>query len=210
MSTEETLDYDDLRRASLLDGLFAPAAAGEPPLDPVAPWAGARLALGAARFACAVRGVGEGVEVTLTHGAGAPLDVEKRLTVRDASVEVHYRLRPAAALAGRFAVQWNLALTAGDAPGRYLTAPGRPSLGSTGRLAGAQGVSLVDEWAGVEARLEWAPGAELAWGPVQTVSLSEDGFERIYQGTALLLVWPVELGPGEEGTLGVRLTLAAA
>ncbi|OGK94575.1 MAG: hypothetical protein A2W08_11330 [Candidatus Rokubacteria bacterium RBG_16_73_20] len=204
------LDYDDLRRASLLDGLFAPAAAGEPPLDPVAPWAGARLALGAERFACAVRAVGEGVEVTLTRAAGRPLDVEKRVTVRDATVEARYRLRPAAALAGRFAVQWNLALTAGDAPGRYLTAPERPSLGSAGRLTGAQEVSLVDEWAGVEARLEWAPGAELAWGPVQTVSLSEDGFERIYQGTALLLVWPVDLGPAEEGALGMRLTLAAA
>src|SRR5881409_4267030 len=78
-----------------------------------------------------------------------------------------------------------------------LTATGQPSLGSTGRERGAAGVTLVDEWVGVRARLEWAPVADLAWGPVQTVSVSEAGFERIYQGTALLIVWPVELGTGE-------------
>ena len=50
---------------------------------------------------------------------------------------------------------------------------------------------LVDEWAGLEARLEWIPPAELAWGPVETVSVSEGGFERIYQGTAYLLTWPL-------------------
>src|SRR2546430_6471178 len=94
-----------------------------------------------------------------------------------------------------------------DAPGRYLTATGRPSLGSTGRERGAAGVTLVDEWVGVRARLEWAPVAELAWGPVQTVSVSEAGFERIYQGTALLIVWPVELRTGEPRELSASITL---
>ena len=101
----------------------------------------------------------------------------------------------------------NLALTAGDAPGRYLTAPGRPSLGSTGRERGAGGVTLVDEWIGVRVRLEWAPAAELAWGPVQTVSVSEAGYERIYQGTALLVVWPVELSARAGRELGGTITL---
>src|SRR2546430_14036932 len=79
-----------------------------------------------------------------------------------------------------------------DAPGRYLTATGRPSLGSTGRERGAAGVTLVDEWVGVRARLEWGPLAELAWGPVPTVAGSEAGLERIYPGTALLFVSPGE------------------
>src|SRR2546426_635637 len=103
--------------------------------------------------------------------------------------------------------EWNLALTAGDAPGRYLTATGRPSLGSTGRERDAAGVALVDEWIGVRARLAWAPAAELAWGPVQTVSVSEAGFERIYQGTAVLVVWPVGLRAGETRELVASLTL---
>jgi len=49
----------------------------------------------------------------------------------------------------------------------------------------------VDEWLGLQARLSWSAGAELAWGPVETVSVSEAGFERIYQGLALLLTWPI-------------------
>jgi len=123
---------------------------------------------------------------------------------------VRYRLGTPAGMtgvSGRWEVQFNVALTAGDAPGRYLTATGRPSLGSTGRERGAAGVTLVDEWVGVRARLEWAPVAELAWGPVQTVSVSEAGFERIYQGTALLIVWPVELRTGEPRELSASITL---
>ncbi|MBI2162474.1 MAG: DUF1926 domain-containing protein, partial [Candidatus Rokubacteria bacterium] len=111
-------------------------------------------------------------------------------------------------LAGRWAVQWNLALTAGDAEGRYLTLPGRPSLGSSGRAGALSAVSLVDEWIGLAARLRWTPAAELAWGPVQTVSVSEGGYERIHQGTALLLTWPVGLGAGEACELSVELAVA--
>ncbi|HXL45208.1 MAG TPA: alpha-amylase/4-alpha-glucanotransferase domain-containing protein, partial [Candidatus Binatia bacterium] len=72
---------------------------------------------------------------------------------------------------------------------------------------GAAGVTLVDEWVGVRARLEWGPAAELAWGPVQTVSVSEAGFERIYQGTAVLVVWPVGLRAGETRELVASITL---
>ncbi|MBI4254839.1 MAG: DUF1926 domain-containing protein [Candidatus Rokubacteria bacterium] len=202
------LAYDDFRRVSLLDGLFGPAGA----LDPVAPWRAARVAFGAARFDCAVDAGPDAVTVTLARRAAEPglVDVEKRLVIRGASVEARYRLRPGdgAALAGRWAVQWNLALTAGEAPGRYLTAPGRPSLGSRGRLARAAGVALVDEWIGVEARLDASPEAELAWGPVETVSVSEAGFERIYQGTALLVVWPLAAPPDGPCEMVVRLTLA--
>src|SRR5439155_104785 len=82
------------------------------------------------------------VAVTFTRGAGASVQVEKTVTIRDATVEVRYRLGTPAGMtgvSGRWAVQFNVALTAGDAPGRYLTATGRPSLGSTGRERGAAG-----------------------------------------------------------------------
>jgi len=103
-------------------------------------------------------------------------------------------------------VQWNLALTAGDAPGRYLTLPDRPSLASTGQRDDVDTVTLVDEWIGVRAQLAWSAGAVLAWGPVETVSASEGGFERIYQGLALLLTWPIDAGTPE---LWTALTVSA-
>ncbi len=203
---EALLAYDEVRRGSLLDGWFD---AGATPLDPVSPWERALLALPGEPLGCTTRAVGGAIAVTFTRGAKAPVSVEKAVTIREATVEVRYRLTAPAAtpVAGRWAVQWNLALTAGDAPGRYLTATGRPSLGSTGRERDAAGVALVDEWIGVRARLAWAPAAELAWGPVQTVSVSEAGFERIYQGTAVLVVWPVGLRAGETRELVASITL---
>ena len=193
---QRLLAYDRFRRVSLLDGLFA--SDGE--LDAVEPWAASLLALGEAAFEHTVQRHRDAVEVTLRHQAGepAPLSVDKGLTIRGAGLTVRYRLgAPGGALRGRWAVQWNLALSGGAAPGRYLTLPGHPSLGTWGRAHDAVAVTLVDEWLGVEARLAWSPGAELAWGPVETVSVSESGFERIYQGLALLLSWPIEGGKRE-------------
>jgi len=194
------LAYDPFRRASLLDGLFAP---GEP-LDAVAPWAAAQRAFAGVRLSHGVDRTDGGVTLTLTADGDGAAALVKRLGVRAATLRADYRLdtsEPA-----RWAVQWNLALTAGDAPGRYLTLPDRPSLASTGRRHDVDTVTLVDEWIGVRAQLTWRPGAVLAWGPVETVSVSEAGFERIYQGLALLLTWPLDAGATE---LWTAVTMSA-
>jgi 4-alpha-glucanotransferase len=201
---ETLLAYDTFRRASLLDGWFP--ADGE--IDPVEPWPAARVALGATalpyRVEPADREPSPSVVFTLSGDGFAG---DKRVSVRGATIDARYSIEPSEprAPAGRWAVQWNLALTAGDAPDRYLTLPGRPSLGSSGRAREVTSVALVDEWARVEARLAWTDGAELAWGPVQTVSVSESGFERIHQGTALLLTWPV----ADAAELAVSLTVGS-
>ena len=36
--------------------------------------------------------------------------------------------------------------------------------------------------------------ADAWWAPIETVSNSENGFERVYQGSGLLLSWPLRLG----------------
>jgi len=204
---ERLLDYDELRRACLVDGFF-PAG---PPLDALAPWRDACPSLGATRFRSRVTAYGDRVIAVLSpEVAGLPLAFEKRIHVTDAGVRAVYAFQPPADVeegGARWAVQWNLALTAGDAPDRYLALPGRPTLGSRGRIAGISSVTLVDEWLGVETRLDWSPAAELAWAPVETVSLSEAGFERIYQGTALLLTWRIDQVAAAEWTVATGLTV---
>jgi alpha-amylase len=64
---------------------------------------------------------------------------------------------------------------------------------------------MVDEWLGGELALTWTAPATVAWAPVETVSLSETGFERIYQGSALLLSWPLSLAPGQTWDMSLRL-----
>ncbi|MBI4561746.1 MAG: DUF1926 domain-containing protein, partial [Candidatus Rokubacteria bacterium] len=68
-------------------------------------------------------------------------------------------------------------------------------------------LSLVDEWLGTEVALQWRRPARVAWAPVETVSLSEAGFERLYQGSAILLAWPLELPPGGEWEEEITLSV---
>jgi alpha-amylase len=42
-----------------------------------------------------------------------------------------------------------------------------------------------------------SPKADAWWSPIETISNSESGFERVYQGSALLLSWPIRLAPGK-------------
>ncbi len=51
-----------------------------------------------------------------------------------------------------------------------------------------------------------------AWiAPIETVSNSEAGFELVYQGSAVLLVRPIALAPGERTSLRIdqRVTVMA-
>jgi alpha-amylase len=192
------LAYDAFRRASLLDGLFAEDGA----LDALSPWEAARLAIGERPMAHRVQAGPDSLELTLAivRPDGMPLSLRKSVSVSGAGSQVRVRYgltwSGAEALGARWGVQLNLALTAGEAPGRYFALPERPSLGGRGRVAGRRGLALVDEWIGCELALDWEAPAEVAWSPVETVSLSEAGFERIYQGTAVLLCWPLRLAPG--------------
>jgi len=122
-------------------------------------------------------------------------------------VTVGYRLRwnGEEPLAARWAVQCNLTLSAGEAPGRYYRVAGHPSLGSRGRLDGASELAMVDEWLGCELALACDAPATVAWAPVETVSLSETGFERIYQGSALLFAWALALAPGQSWETSLRV-----
>jgi 4-alpha-glucanotransferase len=71
-------------------------------------------------------------------------------------------------------------------------------------------IRAVDEWQNAAIRME-APGASKFWTvPIETVSESEEGFERVYQGSQILAVWPVELGPGEEWSAEMFVDVTSA
>ena len=48
---------------------------------------------------------------------------------------------------------------------------------------------MVDEWQRVKITLETRPQATWWIVPIETISQSELGFERVYQGSAILAVW---------------------
>lgn len=205
------LDYDQFRRASLLDGLFSDGG----PLDALNPWSVASMVLGERPMACEVRESPHGLDVVFStrHPDAVPLVIQKSVAVHPDRPEmlIRYRLQweGPEPLAARWGVQFNLTLTAGEAPGRYYRLPGQPSLGSRGVARDQRGLSLVDEWLGCEVGIHWRVPGEVSWAPVETVSLSEAGFERIYQGSSLLLTWPVDLQPAGVWEREIRLGFAA-
>jgi 4-alpha-glucanotransferase len=81
---------------------------------------------------------------------------------------------------------------------RYFEADGRRFDLRWSAATPATELRVVDGWQKAAVTLE-AAGARNLWvAPIETVSESEGGFERIYQGSQISAVWPVELGPGSE------------
>jgi alpha-amylase len=93
-----------------------------------------------------------------------------------------------------------------SAPDRYFQSDGKRFPLRMAATAPAPDLSVVDEWQQVRAKID-APGAREFWIlPIETVSESEEGFERIYQGSQVIAVWPVELAAGAEwkGRMALR------
>ena len=69
---------------------------------------------------------------------------------------------------------------------------------------------VVDEWQNIAVTIE-APGAQELWiAPIETISESEEGFERVYQGSQILAVWPLELTAAKPWTGEISLAVEAA
>lgn len=108
-----------------------------------------------------------------------------------------------------FGIELNINLLAGDAPDRYYDIPGHRledrRLASLGELKDVSEVRLIDEWNGMKVVLRTDRSCNLWRFPVETVSLSESGFEKIFQGSCLLLYWPLELESGSKFEVTVDL-----
>ena len=95
-----------------------------------------------------------------------------------------------------------------SSPDRYFESSGQRYPLRWAASAPAPDLRVVDEWQGLAATIA-APGAREFWiAPIETVSESEEGFERIYQGSQIVAVWPVELAPGAEWRCNLVLKIS--
>jgi hypothetical protein len=101
-------------------------------------------------------------------------------------------------------------LLAPNVPDRYIEFAGdRKPLEWSGVVDGPR-VRLADEWQDVAVEIE-ARGASQLWvSPIETVSESEEGFERVYQGSQILAVWNVTLDPAKHWSAETVLHVSAA
>ncbi|MBI4499315.1 MAG: DUF1926 domain-containing protein [Chloroflexi bacterium] len=141
-----------------------------------------------------------------------PLRVEKRLDVplgaEALSVEYTLTNLGSEAVLGVFAPEWNLNLLGGGNPNAYLDVvsddPQTVRLDSMGQVDGVARARVGNHHLGLHLELAPDQKTSLWWYPIETVSNSEGGVERTYQGTCLLTPVSFFLGPAD--TLRLRLS----
>ena len=112
-----------------------------------------------------------------------------------------------------WAGEFNFTLLAGDAEDRYYDCPGHTlensRLISEGALNDVETFVMRDDWHKFQLTFSFSPRMALWRFPVETVSQSEDGFERTYQGSCLLAHRRLNLAPGQSAEHAIRLKITS-
>ena len=109
-----------------------------------------------------------------------------------------------------FACELNLNLFSDEDQGRYLLAPDsgrRRETYETGIEHEAGRLTLVNRGDDLDTHLIFSRPAAVSFFPLMTVSMSEDGFEKSYQGHSLYIQVPVDLGSGRPETFSLNIKL---
>ncbi len=106
----------------------------------------------------------------------------------------------------RLAVEWTITmLGGGNNPSAWIEVAGeRAAHDGHGTAQAVTAFGQGNSWVGIELATTVSDAADLWWAPVETVSNSEAGFERVYQGCGQLLSWPIALLPGASRTVRIR------
>jgi len=104
-------------------------------------------------------------------------------------------------------IEYNFAFL-GSGGERYMeTETGRYPLTIKKALPSSENVICCDPYQKTVVSLAWDRPQEIWTFPVEVVSLSERGFERNYQSTMIMPIWPVDVAQGPKEikiTLGLR------
>lgn len=147
---------------------------------------------------------GLSVEHTAPAGAGGEVRARKDFIFKatpaggvEVSCVIRLRNESATELRAVVGVELIVNLLAPEAHDRYLVVGReRHPLRWLGEIPSAEEVRLVDEYQGVEIALA-ASGPEVWWcAPIESVSQSETGFEKVYQGSSFLPLWRLVLPAG--------------
>jgi len=209
---DQRIQYDDYLRKSLQDHFY--------PLETtLADVAGGRAPrLGdflTGAYEAKVRRNPERIQVQMVRDGRAdnhPVKITKGVTLNagDSVLEIAYLLenlpadRPL-----HFAVEFNFAGLPSGADDRYFLNQDRQRLGHLGAwldLNDATGLSLVDEWLGIDAGLQTSSPTSFWTFPVETVSQSEGGFELVHQSVVVMPHWIVR--GNEHGRWSITMRLA--
>jgi len=206
---ENLLIYDTYRRASLVDHFFTDGAT----LDDFAynferveegDFVGRPYHVVEAVASDKARVVMARLGTVNSNGASCAVSITKTVEYIPQTGLINYEYMLVnsgeAQLDTTFAVEFNINFLAGSAKDRYYKIPGIEMsdrlLNSRGEVRAVREFGLVDEWQGISTEFGLDRPADLWRLPLETVSQSEDGMERIYQGSTIMPLWQVSLEPG--------------
>ena len=142
------------------------------------------------------------------------LSLQKKVALKASSnnIQVNYDLQNGGNdVSFRFGVEFNLAFLSGYAPDRYYHIPGRKleeaHLASKGVEEEVAELFIFDEWRKLILSLRFSPPARIWRFPVETISQSEAGLERVYQQSVILPNWDLVLSPQENSSLSIELAI---
>ena len=139
--------------------------------------------------------------------------IKKVITIEKTGVFVEYTLENTDTKENsfRFGVEFNFAMSRGDsADAYYLTESGeisKKSLNFTGKLRNLKKVSILDESREFSVILDVGEPMEFWMFPVETVSISESGFEKVYQSSVVIPWLDVVLKPGCKRKIAYSLSI---
>jgi alpha-amylase len=134
-----------------------------------------------------------------------------RLNSTGITADYQLRLLEGKKQKGHLAVELNLSFLARDDKrvtyqGKFKK-PGVFNMGSRGTTELSQEFSVSDRLRGKKVSIESSVPAFFIWYPVQTVSQSESGFERIYQCSSINIVFPLLLADSEPVEVSIALDI---
>jgi hypothetical protein len=153
--------------------------------------------------------------VASTPAGSLPVRVEKTIAAggdRRAptlSLEVRVENRGAGPLETTLAVEWATTMLGGGGnPAAYYLLDGRRLRHDTGASRSSlRELRSGNDYVGLDVATLVEPAAETWISSIDTVSSSEAGFERVYQGSALVFAWPLVLAAGAATTVRVAHTI---
>jgi alpha-amylase len=116
------------------------------------------------------------------------------------------------AIEARLGLEWTITMLGGGGnPSAWWDIGGaRTGHDTRGTASGVTDFEQGNDYVGVAVASTLSRPADAWWAPVETVSNSESGFERVYQGSGLLVSWPIALGAGASITVGIRHVVRTA
>lgn len=142
------------------------------------------------------------------------IEMVKEIRIRKNVLEFYYKLKNSGKEENTFLFgpEFNFAMLGGDSPDRYYFSTEK-TLEGTALISkniekNIKSLSVVNEYDGFKLEVKTEEAADYWRFPVETVSLSEAGFERVYQSSVVIPFYDIKLAAGEEKEMTFQLKIS--